>query len=94
MTDQANAGETPLHVAAARGHVSLLQMLVRHAESDTPEGRAAVLLTPDNNKLTALHLAALKGHQSVVNWIVMEYKPHVAPVSPARVLFRCECVCS
>ena len=82
MRDKASAGETPLHVAAARGHLSLLQLLARHAAPDSPEERARVLLTPDSNELTALHLAALKGHQAVVNWIVMEYKSYLSPVSP------------
>lgn len=50
--------ETPLHIAALRGHLEFTKALLQHKHD-----LAAVL---DSQKCTALHLAAANGHSQVV----------------------------
>jgi hypothetical protein len=55
-------GATPLHVAAMKGHASVVEMLVQAgADMDAREGA---------HGLTTLHIAASQGHASVVEVLI------------------------
>lgn len=56
-------GKTPLHVAAACGHFSCLQVIVNHM---TPEE----VLIYDNQVCSALHWACFYGNTSCVEFLI------------------------
>ena len=50
-------GETPLHAAAAKGHVELVKYLINHGIN---------INVKCQNKMTPLHFASLNGHEDIV----------------------------
>ena len=54
-----SSGQSPLHTAAASGHVDVVSLLVAHGGSGLCSWR-------DNQDASALHWAALEGHRAVV----------------------------
>jgi hypothetical protein len=56
-----DTGLAPLHVAAEKGHVKVLEWLVEHG---------ADLSAKDNRNQTALHAAAEHGHANAVDWLL------------------------
>lgn len=58
-----NAGYTPWHIAAAKGHLHCLQLIHPHLENID-------VRTGGRNQFTALHLALLNGHLKVLCWLI------------------------
>ena len=54
-------GQTPVHIAAAEGHLLILKFLLRKGGEPNRE---------DNNGWTALHCAAAGGHLAVVEYLL------------------------
>ena len=55
------SGRTPLHDAAQRGEMDIIEYLIPLIDDPNPE---------DDNGITPLHLAAANGHLSVVQYII------------------------
>lgn len=56
-----NFGDAPLHLAASRGELQELEILIRNG---------ADLNLPGEHEFTALHLAILRGHVEVVRFLI------------------------
>ena len=68
MTDNPNApdklGETPIHIAAMRGHTEIVKILA--PLTDNPNA-------PIKNRVTPIYKAEINGHTEIVN-ILKSYK--------------------
>jgi ankyrin repeat protein len=61
----ANDGGTPLHLAAEKGHLETVKLLLEHAKDKNPA---------DNIGSTPLHWAAQKGHLETVKFLLEHAK--------------------
>ncbi|KAB1218641.1 hypothetical protein CJ030_MR3G026528 [Morella rubra] len=68
-----NKGETPLHIAARYGHVSIVNCIIEHAKIDLPrdlesgiQAARKMLRITNKKKDTALHKAVRQNHLALV----------------------------
>ena len=64
--------EAPLHAAAARGHLAVVEVLLDF-------GANRNILTKDTRRRTALHLAAVNGRTEIIR-ALLEYRPSLQAV--------------
>jgi hypothetical protein len=67
---------TPLHLAAERGHLEVVQWLCSRESS--------LVGKRDEKGWTALHLAVVHGHVEVVKWIGKSYPEQICIVTPGE----------
>ncbi|MFN7834447.1 MAG: ankyrin repeat domain-containing protein [Burkholderiaceae bacterium] len=80
------SGSTPLHIAANKGNVEIVKLLVEGGANTK-----GVFIANANTRYTPLHLAALKGNLEVVQYLVEEAKVDPSgplDLSPAHVMAR------
>ena len=61
-----NIGSTPLHNAAQKGHLDVVEYLITQHKCDT--------MCKDNQGSTPLHNAAQEGHLDVVEYLITQHK--------------------
>ncbi|KAG6499712.1 protein ACCELERATED CELL DEATH 6-like [Zingiber officinale] len=73
------SGDTPLHLASAAGHLSIVNILINHRPSSNVVEEDVMRMAVISNKIgnTALHAATIGGHLSVVK-VLLSAAPKLA----------------
>ena len=71
--------ESVLHQAAASGNSEIASVLLKPLNS--PD-KSSLILSPDENGITAFHLSCLKGHLEFSQWLIHEYKNCMSESDP------------
>eukprot|EP00051_Salpingoeca_urceolata_P026001 m.474230 g.474230 ORF g.474230 m.474230 type:complete len:322 (+) comp20390_c5_seq2:3029-3994(+) len=73
-------GQTAMQLAAGRGHLDVVKLLLSLGDRGSYQRRAALLYQADGKGCTALLMAADEGRVEVVRWLIHEAKAPVTPV--------------